>query len=207
MLPEWLRRYWALLLGAMLVGFFGYRLWPSNLRRSFDTGALVPGVAVPGSEVDQTKDDQPRRQAPPPPSAPGDIAPDAQPDQPRYELVEIVIPLETKGREDTQPRTLTQDSPEVKAALGAMDIAIYARPDADDATLASEFLAHNQLKFSLHDLGDAMEQERARRLAGPYDGTVIVVDGQVLRGYSNDGIQQLLLSATKKRVLPENAQE
>jgi hypothetical protein len=117
----------------------------------------------------------------------------------------MLIPIQAAPNADTPSRTLTQDSPEVKSALAEMSIEIYAAPGSADAEQAQEFLAHNQLNFTVHDIAsDAMALARARRLSqAPTadQGTLVVVDGQVMRGYSSDGIQDLLRDATKKRVL------
>ena len=205
-LSEILRKYWALLLAAMLLGFFGFRLWLGPLPRVHRPGELIPGEEVPGSF------DTAAAKAEPSGSADDSEGPSDLPPTPsaastgrQYEMVEIVIPIEAPANADTPPRTLTQDSPEVKSALSEMSIEIYAAPGSPDAEQAQEFLSHNHLNFTVHDTAsDAMALERARRLSrAPTadQSTIVVVDGQVMRGYSTEGIQDLLRDATMKRVL------
>jgi len=207
-LPEILRKYWALLLGAMLVGFFGFRLCSGPAPRAPRTGDLIPGEQVPGTaEPDPGQAESTTEPADNPERAPG-AASEAPASSPNTQIVEMLIPLESPAEPGEPPRTLTQDSPEVKAALAEMNIEIYAAPGSADADAAQEFLSHNHLKYTVHDTGsDAMAQERARRLShAPTadQATIVVVDGQVMRGYKADGMQDLLRSATMKRVLSEN---
>lgn len=205
-LSEILRKYWALLLGAMLLGFFGFRLWLGPLPRVHRPTDLVPGEEVPGSFDAEGAEAQASSRPAEDLDRPNDASAAAQ-DTPqhRYQMVEMLIPLEASPNTDAPPRTLTQDSPEVKSALSEMTIEIYAVPGSADAEQAQEFLSHNHLNFIIHDTaGDAMASERARRLSQAptaHQGTLVVVDGQVMQGYSTDGIQDLLRNATRKRVL------
>lgn len=191
----------------MLVGFFGFRLWLGPLPRVHGPSELIPGEEVPGNSATQGADAEASSRPADNAEAPQDLTPtpSAGSGEQPYELVEMLIPIQAAPNADTPSRTLTQDSPEVKSALAEMSIEIYAAPGSADAEQAQEFLAHNQLNFTVHDIAsDAMALERARRLSqAPTadQGTLVVVDGQVMRGYSSDGIQDLLRDATKKRVL------
>src|SRR5690606_15639174 len=94
------------------------------------------------------------------------------------------------------PRTYTQDSPEVKAALSKLKIEIYSDVEANQGSDAKAFLSHNELSFTAHDTKDVNVKERVRRLTGDGEQNVMVIDGQVLSDLSLEGIQKGLLEAT-----------
>ena len=197
---ELLRKYWSVLLVAVLLCFFGYRALPEK----DDQRLKEPGVL--GQSAEQVARDVPianERLAPLPQVEPSQAANGAEQE---FELREFLIAVPSEEAAPSPPHMYTQDSPEVKAALSKIKIEIYGAAEADDAAAAKAFLSHNELSFSEHDTKDVMERERARRLAGNGEQTVIVIDGQVVRDRSHEGIQGALLEATKKRVLEENEQ-
>jgi len=194
----------------MLLGFFGFRLWVGPLPRVNQTGDLIPGEEVPGSDDAKSAEAEASSRPAENPELSNDApAPSGSAlGQAPYQMVEMLIPLDAPANADVPPRTLTQDSPEVKSALAEMTVEIYAAPGSAEAEQAQEFLAHNRLRFVVHDTqSDVMAKERARRLSqAPTadQGTIVVVDGQVMRGYSTDGMQDLLRDATRKRLLTES---
>lgn len=198
-----LKKYWPIFLVALLLGFFGYRFWPEGKPPA---DGRAPG-ALP---------DQPPRNA----KAPKDPEPTESTqgereenrskkswpvgDAPQYRIIEKVIAI-PKQDQSTQPgRNVNQDSPEVKQALSRLDIEVYGLSDSDQLDEIKEYLSHNQLSYSFHDTNDPMEHERARRAAhdpAALPGeAILVVDGQVVRGYSVDTLEQAIVQATKNRV-------
>lgn len=193
-----LRKYWSVLLVAVLIGFFGYRAWPEK----DDRPAREPGAI--GPIADEMAREIPTGEEKAAPLPHGETNPAVEAAEQEYELREFVIAVASQEEAPSPPRLYTQDSPEVKAALSKIKIEIYGATEADDAASAKAFLTHNQLSFSDHDTKEAMERERARRLTGNGEQTVILIDGEVVRDHSHEGIQAALLEATKKRVLEEN---
>jgi hypothetical protein len=204
-LTAWLRKYWSLILVAMGMGYVGYRLLP-NTSVDPNPDLLLSGLVqetepeakekAPSSDKVEGRDDLKQAQLKTP-----SLLDRLQP-RPRVAIVEVPRLVSDTEQVESAPRTLTQDSPEVRAALTSTEIAIYAAAEAAETQELVKYLSHNGLHYALHDTQDAMEQERARRLAGNGEGTVIVVDGQVLRGHSQAQLDELLLTAIKKRIEP-----
>jgi len=203
-LTQLLRRYWPVFLVAMVGGFLGYRWMPEGSARSRGVpGALLDPI-VPSSPA--KADAAPASSAP---SAVGGKQLGEVPNAgslaaaPQFEIREVLLAVAVDEPAESKLRTLTQDSPEVKTALSQLKIEIYRQGEAQDAQEVEKFLTHNNLPFAVRDMKDAMERERARRLSGqaqPPEQTLIVIDGQVLSDYSQDALQDLLVSATKKRI-------
>lgn len=199
---ELFRKYWSVLLIAVLVGFFGYRLRPTTTKHERQVpqpGVLGPTVeAADGEEVVAEEKPAPLPLEPTPSGT--------AEEEPRLEMQEFLIVVPSDEVPEAAPRTYTQDSPEVKAALSKLKIEIYSDVEENQASDARAFLSHNALSFTDHDTNDVNVKERVRRLTGDGEQTVMVIDGQVLRDLSPEGIQKGLLEATKKRVLDENGQ-
>lgn len=121
---------------------------------------------------------------------------------PPMALREIQKPIvrEVERQTPGPVRTYDQDDPAVKAALRRVPIEVYAAAHDEDAARVSQFLRENGLEFRRHDWSEPMAQERARRLSGSSDGLTLVVDGQVLQGFSKETLQQALAVAVKRRV-------
>lgn len=106
-----------------------------------------------------------------------------------------------EGTQGAPGKEFTQDSPEVKGALSQVSIELYGTNDCVHCEAAREFMKANQLRFVDHDVeADPMKLETARRLSGKDGVPVIVIDGKVLRGFSQGAFQAALTDAVRVRV-------
>ena len=67
---------------------------------------------------------------------------------------------------------------------------------------ARAFFEHNGISYTSRDVdADPNVKEKARRLSGNTSIPVIVIDGKVMQGFSEEAVQSALTSAVKSRVL------
>jgi glutaredoxin 3 len=94
-----------------------------------------------------------------------------------------------------------QDSPEVKKVLSQVSIELYGAPRCSECDAARSFMSANRLRFADYNTEANPDfEERARRLSGSAGLPVIVIDGKVLRGFSQSTFQTLLSSAVQSRI-------
>lgn len=201
---EFLERFWPGLLGALLAGFFGYKLLsgsPQAPQRPLNPQPTVERRPSILEDEDAGWEESPEERA-------ARLEP---PDEPSLEFRLIEKPIAIK-RPDPVLRTFTEESPEVKEALSQVDIEILAAPESSAARAAAAYFEHNGLDYAARDGGDAMVQERARRLSGTRAvgqevPTVVVVDGQPLANPSDAKLQKALQAAVRRRVEETLGQE
>lgn len=194
---EFLERFWPGLLGALLAGFFGYKMLSGSAapvdRPLNPSPSLERGRSILEDEEARWEESPLERAA---------RLEAAKPPQAEFQLVEKPILVE---RPDPALRTFTEQSPEVKEALSRVSIEILADPGSQEARRAAAYFEHNELEYSARDATDAMVQERARRLSGTREvgrpaPTVVLVDGRPLTNTSDATLQQSLKGAVRRRI-------
>ncbi len=190
-------RYWPSLVAIPVMAGVGFWFWsnqsPEIVEELPSTTGEFPDSA---SGVQSVEDDTPtvlgRAQS-------GSKIEPLAPTQPRVEYRETLQFVE--GTPSEPDEEFTQESPEVKAALGQVKIELYGTRDCVHCQAARDFMKANQLRFADHDVdADPMKKETARRLSGSTGVPVIVIDGKVLRGFSQGTFQTTLTSAVRSRI-------
>jgi glutaredoxin len=196
--PEGIVRFWPAAVGLLVAPLAAYFVWsagqpperrprvPVAVREpaeSPDSAEQTPAASAAEEKADE---EQPAGELPLPPAE-------------EYQVVEIVKAVPLEGEPETKERTL--DDPEVKAALSAVQIEMYEANWCGVCEKARKYFEHNSLSYTSHDVDSSPNtMEKLRRLSGGTAVPVIVVDGQVLRGFSPESIQSALTAAVKKRV-------
>ncbi len=194
-----LKKHWSALVVALLVGFYSVRLWPASSegRAQPVAGVLQPTVERPAVDpalVPREKVKAEQQQS----EGEGEKAKTRS--KKEIELREKPIFVEAPKTQERARRTFNSDSPEVKRALSELEIEVFAAQDSEEAQELGRLLEDNDIPFARKDTSDPMQKERARRISGRSEGTVIVVDDQVLLRYSSKSMQEALARAVQNRL-------
>lgn len=204
-LDDLLKEYWPIVVGVVVVLLTAVILWPS--AESADKSDLTPVTITPLTE--EARRALARRQAEAS-EAEADSDPDTVPaaDVPaerpaEYEYLEIVEAVPTEGNA-VAGREFKTDDPEVQRALGKVEVTLYQEADCAPCSEARAYFEKNGVSVTARDVDqDVNQRERARRLSGSRTLPVLVIDGKVLLGFSDNAVQGALTAAVKSRVEAE----
>ncbi len=190
-------RYWPTLVAVPVMAGVGFWFW-SN--RSSEIVQELPSSA--GEFPDSTGTEQTIEDDIPTVLGSGQSRPKLEPLAPLKPRVEYRETLQfVEGTPGEPGEELTQESAEVEGALRQVKIELYGTQDCVHCEAARDFMKANQLNFANHDVdADPMKKETARRLSGSTGVPVIVIDGKVLRGFSQGAFQASLTSAVRSRI-------
>jgi hypothetical protein len=199
-----MKEYWPALVGVVLGSVTLIVLWPEPQPEVGETVQRIPRIIPPNERSKHPIDEDAK---PRPAARPERLGPQEtlilQLPPPRVEIRETLILQVEAPKEEMVFHDYDQDNPEVKKALRDVKIEVYAPADDASAKQATTFFQENNLSFTEHDTRDALQEEKARRLVGSAEqpeGLTLVVDGQVLRGFSEKELNAALIEALKKRV-------
>lgn len=204
-----LEKYLPTVIGVPVLLVSAYLLWPESepappAERA--TGALVPtdfgdpdDAGDDAEGQDQAATDAADLRAARPEGIGEYVAPQKRDAPERREIV--AKPQWERGAPSPASlREYSRQDPAVVEALSAVDIQVYSPPEDENGQLAQDFFQREGLTVRQHDTSEAMAQEKARRLSGSRDGLTLVVDGKVLRGFSEEQLQGALTEAVRRRV-------
>jgi glutaredoxin len=202
---DFVEKYWPSLIGLVAMIIAVPLLWPSD---DGPPSGIVRGGDVEGDIEVEAEPDR-SAQAPARLEDPRDRLPEGvsvskvdlsaveEPEHTR--LIETVEAFPLEG--STEQKTYDQDDPEVKAALSEVKIELYQANECETCDEARRFFETNNLSFLSHDIdSDSFVKERMRRLSGETSAPVILIDGQVVRGFSPASVESALTAAVKRRV-------
>jgi glutaredoxin len=197
---SFIEQYWPTMVGAVVLPVAGYFLWPSGDEKPQDVADVAAFAA--------------QREAPPPTHSAADVetqkkikrersddgeGDDSSSGDPRYEYRPYLIPVERDGQPSLQQHT--QDDPEVQQALARVKVVLYEASWCGFCKKTRAFLRHNKISFTSRDVdSDGNIKEKARRLSGGTSIPVTVIDGEVVRGFSEAALQAALTRAVKRRI-------
>lgn len=197
---DFVEKYWPSLVGILVMAIVVPVLWPSS-----DPPPPPPPMGIQAEERSEEPEVGISRSIAPEDRLPEgvsksdvDLTSIGQPQ--RTQMVETVVafPIEPAAEE---MKTYDQDDPEVKAALQEVDIQIYQADWCGVCERARLFFETNNLPYRGHDIeSDSSIKERMRRLSGGTSVPVILIDGEVLRGFSEASVESALTAAVKRRI-------
>lgn len=195
-----LERYWPTLVAIPVMATVGFWLWSNQSEETVIEELPSALIQEEGGERG-TLDAKAEEELPTSLGRPQgrQILEPIQPSSSGAEYREIleVVP-ETPGQPE---RDYTQDSPEVKRALSQIKIEMYGSADCVDCGAARSFMSANHLKFADYNIEtNSALKETAHDLGGSSGIPVIVIDGEVLRGFSQSAFQAKLTSAVRARI-------
>jgi len=200
---EFFERWWPSIAGAVALTLAGLLLWPRSSTPSVGAerapaaapvGQAEPADAAPASEDVQRARvlEQARRDAELKTAAatqgtePEDrAAPDgAQPTR----------------QEPSRTVTLDQDSPEVRRALGKVEVELYETSWCKYCRKTRLFLDRSGIRYRAYDI-EADQVAHARRAQMPGSGVPLtVVDGQIINGFSEEALNAAFQGAIQRRL-------
>lgn len=202
---EFFERWWPSIVGTLLLAVMGFFLWPRSSAPSI--GAEPEPVAAPAalgtessqvgtpsaSDLDRERDlkearfrteskaEEALRDAAPEASAPPD-APPAPDDEPARAV------------------TLTQDSPEVRRALSAVEVELYETAWCQYCRKTRAYLDRSRIRYRAYDI-EVDKAAKLRRDQMPGRGVpLVVVDGQTINGFSEEALNAAFQSAIQRRL-------
>lgn len=197
---DFLKQYWPAFVGTIILIVAGKFLWPEGGREVAPerTSALQPIISSdPGS--DAAAEPLSERQVV---SKRGQIPTEESENaaEDRFEIRETVIavPIDEAQLGSAAPPS----DEEAKRALGQVEVVLYETNECQFCRKAREFFAHNKVNYRAQDVNsDERIRLKAKQLSGGTGVPVIVIDGQVLRGFSEGSVQTALSSAVQRRVM------
>ncbi len=104
--------------------------------------------------------------------------------------------------EAREPERRKPTATDLRAALSHVQITMYSASWCPHCTRARNWLTHNSIRFSEHDVDRSPAANREnRRLTGGAGGVpTLVIDGAVLRGFSEQHVAQTIARATERRL-------
>jgi glutaredoxin len=187
-------KYWPSIAGVFFVALVGTLAWPSEEEEGTSEVQTLPSIKQPKQKPDPTAsgaEDGKEKKKP--------VALQVQEFVPEVLTLETVeaVPLEGPGQ-----RNLQAGDKDVKEALKQVEIEVYKADWCVQCQKAIQFFEHNELKFMVHDVeADWSLKDKARRLSGQTGIPVIVIDGTVTVGFSEEELSRRLSAAVEQRVL------
>lgn len=203
-LDDLLKEYWPAIVGVVVVLLTAIVLWPSEEDAQADPSLELVAISPLTADAQrvlaekQAKETQPK----------GDPQPTSSPKEPprtppEYQILEMVeaFPLDQSRVENREFKT---GDPEVERALGDVEITLYQEQECSSCVKMRSFLEKNGVSVISRNVEeDSNQRERARRLSGTRALPVLVVDGKVVPGLSEEEVQAALTWAVKNRVEAE----
>lgn len=200
-LDDLLKEYWPIVVGVVVVFLTAIVVWPSNEPAAKDPNREPVFVSPITDEVRRALEQKQTNESEAEPRPSETLAPtksEAAPAQ--YGFLEIVEAFPLVDSESVG-RKFTTDDPEVQQALGKIEVTLYLENECSSCTAVRSFLERSGISVMAQNVeDDSNKRERARRLSGSRSLPVLVVDGKVLQGLSDEAVQAALTSAVKRRV-------
>jgi glutaredoxin len=199
---EFFSRYWPTLLGIVVVGIVAKLLVPESEESVRPPHRIMAEeradlVDDPEQMPESPKMDDLRRTVVTPTRAEPAQEPDSRPsseDRVR-DTPSLDQPIAAPAH------TLTQDDEEVKVALARVQVELYEADWCPHCRRARQFLRSNGITYSSHDVDhEPGAKERAHELTGRGGIPVIVIDGEVLQGFSDAAVSAGLKQAVARRL-------
>ncbi len=121
--------------------------------------------------------------------------------QPTKKTVKFSYLVQKQVQEVPKKRTLKFDDEDVKEALKKVNIEIFSPMEVGEDKMA-QYLSHNDLMFSYHDTNSPMEKAKARRLSPGGHEKLMIIDGKVVKGFSQKELENEIAIAIERRVSP-----
>jgi mycoredoxin len=205
-LDEFFAEYWPALVGAVVLFFATVLLWPAG-QEELAKEPSVTQLTDSGRSRESVGEIRGEHEEPSLPSTTeqesAQTSPAVNAPEPTFQIIEKVVALPAEDTEQRPPRQYDMSDPEVRSALKKVVVALYEANDCSLCDQARAFLSHNQIPFTSHSVDDPNIREKARRLSGGTELPVLVIDGQVLREYSESSVQAMLTQAVKAKIAAE----
>ena len=198
---EFLERWWPSLAGVVLLILAGLLLWPDSPEQSIrpevaavsQTPTQTPAGETRAAELERQKalDDARRRVAleeaarqrsttPEVEPAPGDASP---------------------SRDIGQTVTFTQDSPDVRRTLRLVEVELYETSWCQYCRKTRAFLDRSGISYRAYDVeADETAKLRRDRFAPGSGVPVTVIDGEAVRGFSEQSLNAAFQNAVERRL-------
>lgn len=187
-------KYWPSIAGVFFVALLGTLAWRSQEVEETADLLTTSSVKAPKPKPDPTT------------AAPEETEEKTKAAALQAELlvpeVQVLETVETVAVETPGQRNLQAGDKDVKEALQQVNIEVYKADWCAQCRKAIQFFEHNQLTIAMHDVEEDWSlKDKARRLSGQTGIPVIVIDGVVTVGFSEEDLSERLSAAVEQRVL------